>query len=272
MRRFLALWLGLALAATVVVVGANARPAHACSCVSPTDQQAFGESDAVFVGRATLVTFPNEGPVISSTDPAIWEFDVSDVFKGKVAQRQEIVSARDGASCGLEVVEGAEYLVFGWLDTAIFPPERQPAPGQLSAYLCNGTRSTDDGPLDVQGARARSPRAEPADTLVVSGLVSIATVRLGESLNEVVIDFVGAPKVPKSNGCWEGYRARVREASTEVLITIRRLRSAATSDEPVECLLIGAGRSIRVTLREPLGDRPVIDGVSGAYFGGTESH
>lgn len=268
MRRFLALWLGLALAASVVLVSSTARTAHACSCVSPTDQQAFDESDGVFVGRVTKVTISNDGPIIGSLDPAIWEFDVSKVFKGKVAKDQEVVSARDGASCGLELTEGSEYIVFGWLDTAIFPPDAQPAPGQLSAALCNGTRSTEDGALDVQRARARPPRAKPADNVVVSGLASIDAARLGDEANQVVLEFVGAPRVPKSDACWEGYRARVHEDPTGVVVTIRRLRNAEPPDEPIACTDIGALRTMRLTLREPLGDRSVIDGVTGTYFGG----
>ncbi|MEX2268388.1 MAG: hypothetical protein WEA75_06870 [Acidimicrobiia bacterium] len=266
MRRSLTLLAALTLVLTTLVVGPAVRSAHACSCVAQTDSQAFGQADAVFVGRVTGHTVESSGATISSIDPATWTFSVSEVFKGKVAQRQEVVSPSSGASCGLEVAEGHEYLVFAWLD-GVFPEESQPGPGQLAASLCNGTRSTDDGPLDVKGARAREPRAEPADDVVVSGLVRIDDARLGDSPRTVVVDFVGAPKAPKSSACWEGYRARVGEESFGVVITIRRLRHTAPPKEPIACPDIGAFRTLKVTLRQPLGDRPVIDGVTGSEFG-----
>jgi len=262
MRRLLGSALGLTLVATTLAVGGVAGPAHACSCVPSTDQQAFDQADAVFVGRVTEHDVDDSGPELSSLDPVVWTFDVGTVFKGRVTSDQEIVSPRGGGSCGLDLVEGDRYYVFGWLDSSFPGDEQRPGPGQFAAYLCNGTRRASQGPLDVPGVRGRAPGKKPVD-VIANGFVHFDEVRTGTSDRELIVTFVGAPKTRKSDPCWEGYRARVYEDESVVAITIRRLHDATPIDVLVTCDRGEAIRRARITLREPLGDRAVYDGVPG---------
>jgi hypothetical protein len=133
--------------------------------------------------------------------------------------------------------------------------------GQLSASLCGGTRPTADGPLAVEGAESRRPRATPVH-LIVNGLVRIDEARVGSAPDEIVLSFVGAPKTPRSDPCWEGYRARTSTYGNDVHVTVRRLWDP-TNPTAVACPDVGAQRTVTVRLREPLGDRRVVDGSSG---------
>ena len=267
MQRLLASWLGLAIVATALVVGGGMRAAYACSCaLRTTDQQAFDEADAVFVGRVAKVTAANAGPIVSSTDPATWTFDVTGVFKGNVASHQEVVSVRSGASCGLELTEGKRYIVFAWLDAALRGGPR-PGPGQLSGWLCDGTRPAQDRPLDVAGAHSRAPTKRPsARQILVEGLVRWDGARTGlHSDRELVLSFVGgSTNTPKTSSCWEGYRARVQENPIGVSITIRRLRNTnPLAGAKTGCTDVGYARTLHVHLSSALGQRRVFDGATG---------
>ena len=82
---------------------------------------------------------------MSSADPAIWTFAVSEVYKGDVAPTQPVVSAVSGATCGLELAHQGEFFVFVNRRDLM----GQPTPDQYHANLCGGTRSTSAGPLAV---------------------------------------------------------------------------------------------------------------------------
>jgi hypothetical protein len=137
---------GVLLGAAVLLGGPAAGPAHACSCVGWTEEQAFASADAVFRGQVTGYQSPVTEGGFSSLDPAIWTFAVSEVYKGDVAPSQQILSPFSGASCGLEIPKQGEFFVFA---------SRRGIDGQVSgdqyhANLCGGTRSTSAGPLAVQ--------------------------------------------------------------------------------------------------------------------------
>ena len=257
MRRTLGSFLTLALIASALVVVGVAAPAAACSCIATTDTAAFDGSDAVFTGR--MVERTEVRPDVGFMH-AVVTFEAIKVFKGHVAKSQEVVTGLGGGDCGLPFEERASYVVFAQLDSAL-GLDTPMGPGQLSASICGGTRPSNSGPLDVEGARSRRPRAKPAD-VIASGLVRIDSARLGSSPDELTVGFVGAPKVPRSDPCWEGYRARVVTYGNDVHVTLRRLRDA-TPEENVGCNDIGAQRTLRVKLRDPLGDRSVFDGSSG---------
>jgi hypothetical protein len=136
------LLLFLLLTATVAL---DAPPAGACSCIASTDAGAFERAHAVFVGTVAHYDAP-EMPT-ATTDPAVWTFSVSRVYKGKVLAAQTVSSAVSGASCGLEIPHKGEYLVFAESDGG----------SSLQANLCGGTRSTAEGALDPALARAHAP-------------------------------------------------------------------------------------------------------------------
>jgi hypothetical protein len=144
----------LVLLLAPVVVVAGQTPALACSCVGLTDHQAFERADAVFIGDLIEYEAPSfRDGVVSSTDPAIWTFAPTHVYKGDVVPKQGVVSEWSGASCGLELPKQGEFLVFATKATRGWSP--RPAAHQLYAGLCGGTRRTVEGLLAPEIATPR---------------------------------------------------------------------------------------------------------------------
>lgn len=109
--------------ALVVVV--PAAPAHACSCAMLSSAQKVEDADVVVRGTITGLDDPGGG---GSGHLVTWEVAVAEVYRGAAAATTFVRSASDGASCGIEVQEGREYLLFA----------RQVG-GDLRAGLCGGT-------------------------------------------------------------------------------------------------------------------------------------
>ena len=80
-----------------------AGPVAACSCAPYTDDEALAESDVAFVGTLQEIRVPDNVVTWSSDDPVRFLFAVTAVYKGEAFEQQSVVTARDGASCGLEV-------------------------------------------------------------------------------------------------------------------------------------------------------------------------
>lgn len=126
----------LAVAGAGVLLVTGSLPASACSCaVGPPATQAeadarLAEADVAFVGslESRADTPPDADGVISSGDPAVLTFAVSTVFKGDATARQEVVTARSGSTCGLDVPGRTPFLVFAERD----------ADGVLRTSSCGG--------------------------------------------------------------------------------------------------------------------------------------
>ena len=103
----IAVAIAVALAAVAAFTGPRAEVAAACSCAAVVPSHDLGKYDGAFVGTVVSrrVTHPN-APLLSSTDPALWTFDVEQVVKGDLPNRLVVRTAASGASCGLEVKEG----------------------------------------------------------------------------------------------------------------------------------------------------------------------
>ncbi len=174
----------LLLALATVAVGAfvlgSSERAAACSCVSFTDQEAFESADAVFTGTLVDIITP-AGDTYSSTDPERFVFDVDEVFKGNVFARQSVVTARDGASCGLEISGSGPFMVFARNESDGIT--NGAADGELYSTLCSGTRALTGGELPASfGASASpapgasaigdsGPQGSIAQTAVVAGML-----------------------------------------------------------------------------------------------------
>jgi hypothetical protein len=140
MRRFAVSLVALTLVSTGLVVGSAGRTAWACSCAVVTEAEYGDMADVVFTGTLERIDTP-EGDARSSMDPVTYVFAVDTVFKGAAAEVQNVVTARDGASCALEGMSaGGEFVVYASTDSR-GGPEGQP--GDLYSGLCTGT-----GPWD----------------------------------------------------------------------------------------------------------------------------
>jgi hypothetical protein len=167
---------------SAVVLG-PAAPAGACTCVGMTDVEALASAEVAFTGELVEVQEPAgvEGP----SDAVAWfVFAVDTVYKGDAVSRQAVVTARDSASCGLEISGPGPFLVFASTEPDVPVDGRD---GDLYSSLCSGTRPVAAGDLPAAfgpGHRAQdaSPPAAPArphgadDTADRWGLVAVAGV------------------------------------------------------------------------------------------------
>lgn len=135
------------------VFGTSER-ASACSCVGVSDDEALENADAAFTGALVEIVTP-AGDTYSSTDPERFVFDVDEVFKGAVFARQSVVTARDGASCGLEISGPGPFIVFA--RTEPDGVTSGAADGELYSSLCSGTRAFAGGALPASFGAASSP-------------------------------------------------------------------------------------------------------------------
>ena len=144
--------------ALVVWVGVMVAPgpmrvsvAHACSCADPStrlDEMAEW-ADAAFLG--TLVEIRRPELALSSGAESRFVFDVEAVFKGDgVRTRQSVVTASDGASCGLELSVGTTALVFARVDGI----DVTPVAGEFASSLCDVVARP--APDEVQAAMGQS--------------------------------------------------------------------------------------------------------------------
>ena len=115
----------------------------------------------------------------SSTDRAIATFVVDEVFKGEVHASTDVVTARSGASCGIDPVAGQTLLVFADDGTdGIVDAD----PDELRASMCAGTRVLDSPPvMHVAGHAPLTGSSAPIDSgfPVLGWVTVIAVVGLG---------------------------------------------------------------------------------------------
>lgn len=136
----------MALLCAVAAFGAfsfdTPQRAAACSCATFTDTEAYAHADVVFTGTLVEINTPT-GDIVVSTDPERFVFDVDQVFKGEAQARQAVVTAREGASCGLEISGPGPFVVFARLEDDGITSGA--AEGEVYSNLCSGTRPLADG-------------------------------------------------------------------------------------------------------------------------------
>jgi hypothetical protein len=94
MRRVAVAWVvGVAAAA------AMSATASACTCLPVDLERDLPRVDGAFVGAVL-------GSSRRGQTETVYRFRVEQVYKGDIDSRIDVVSARDGAACGLELPEG----------------------------------------------------------------------------------------------------------------------------------------------------------------------
>ncbi len=164
----------LAIVSGSVVLGAS--PAAACSCGEATDAEFYGWADVVFTGELVDYSFdedPDGDGILSSADPAVWTFTVSEVWKGEAFTTQPVLSPVSGASCGLEIPKTGTFHVFAnhtdpndWLEFEA---------GRLQASLCGGTRAVGTGALENE-PKITATEPVPESTTTTSTTAAPATI------------------------------------------------------------------------------------------------
>ncbi len=132
---------------------AGGQSVSACSCATFTDQEAFDRADVVFTGALVEVVTPS-GEMHASTDAERFVFDVEQVYKGEAVDPQTVVTARDGASCGLEIQGRGPFLVYATSTDSIVTGA---VDRERYSNLCSGTRAVADAALPAGFGVGRAP-------------------------------------------------------------------------------------------------------------------
>jgi len=103
-----ALVLVVVVAAGIAATAAAPEPAWACSCAGEPAQVLLDRADAAFVGTYVGRRPAGRGAAVpTSADPYLYRFEVEQVVKGEVTAVVDVLAAESGASCGIELPEGA---------------------------------------------------------------------------------------------------------------------------------------------------------------------
>lgn len=132
--------------------------AAACSCAEITDADAYEFADVVFTGALVEIVTP-DGDIVVSNDPERFVFDVDQVYKGEVQAQQSVVTAREGASCGLEISGPGPFVVFASLDDESLTSGA--VDGEVYSSLCSGTRPLSAGALPDSFGTPSAPVTMP---------------------------------------------------------------------------------------------------------------
>lgn len=150
-----------------LVVVLPAAPAHACSCAMLSSAQKVENADVVVRGTITGLDDPGG---LDSGHLVTWEVAVAEVYQGAAAATTFVRSASDGASCGIEVQEGREYLLFA----------RQVG-GDLRAGLCGGTTPA-SAALVAEVEHLTGPGSPPQGGAAATAVTSTGTPSTGTPL------------------------------------------------------------------------------------------
>ena len=86
---------------------------------------------------------------------------VDRVYKGEAKAKQSVVTAREGASCGLELTGRGPFLVFATKDPQF---DLEGDAGEVYSSLCSGSRALLDAPVPPSfGDRTGGERRELTD-------------------------------------------------------------------------------------------------------------
>lgn len=114
--------------------------ARACTCVGPMSfEQAWSESEAIFVGVVTSIDLIGEDPHWPQLRV---HFAVSASWRGVTGPTALIATANGGAACGYDFEIGREYLVYADAWPSV-------EPGTFATHLCHRTHPTYENDPDI---------------------------------------------------------------------------------------------------------------------------
>lgn len=176
-------------AAVLVAAGsaAVASPGTACACScasSATPEEAVSRASGVFVARAT--------DKVSTGFTDVYEFDVSEVFKGDVGATTTVGTLSNGNGCGTSYQVGQEYLLFvsqpydvdaEWEGYACTPYTGSEFDVRAATERVYGPPSAPSASVPEVGvtAQTRPTSGVPTPFLVVGGLIALGLASWGAS-------------------------------------------------------------------------------------------
>jgi hypothetical protein len=142
----------------LVMLAAPVAQVIACSCAQMNREEALSNADVAFVGVVAAIDDPSMGPMVSSGDPLRYTFALEETLKGELSGTLEVLSARSGASCGMEFGLAQRWRVFAYVDES----------GHLQSHLCSGNELLAEG---VPISTSPTPSPSPVVALLAGGAV-----------------------------------------------------------------------------------------------------
>lgn len=154
----LTLTMALTLGAVGLVHTTFVPLAAACSCVLLDTAEQAESAHLVASGTVTAVSEPRpdgeNGPV------AVYSVDLDRIWKGQAQASIDVLSPRDGASCGIEGIEaGSAIILFAGHADILGAPSTS-----WRTNLCNGTGPSDSQRIDELTALLGTPSTPEPDS------------------------------------------------------------------------------------------------------------
>ncbi len=93
--------------------------AQACSCAPPTAEEAYDDSEVIFAGKVTKITYVDSTERGCDEPRTIVHFQVSAYWKGDVHAKMILHTVENRCSCdGHDFIEGETYLIYAYTEKA----------------------------------------------------------------------------------------------------------------------------------------------------------
>jgi hypothetical protein len=141
------------------MLAAPTAQVFACSCIQMNRELALSNADVAFVGVVAAIDDPGGGgPLVGSADLLRYTFLVEEAVKGDPPASLALVSARSGASCGMEFAAAQRWRVFAYVDET----------RRLQTGLCSGNELLAEG-VPIPPISPPAPEAPPVAVLLAIG-------------------------------------------------------------------------------------------------------
>lgn len=145
---------GTAAAALLTVV--SVTPASACSCFPEGEGAKYQRAQHVFTGTVVDLTVEQGDPSVPYDDMHRYTVQVHHEYKGDVPRKVHVVTHSQGATCGIRLNHGTQYLIFAFGDSSDH---------RVETNLCSGTRLASGGPpITTTPTPTTTPTSMPTST------------------------------------------------------------------------------------------------------------
>jgi hypothetical protein len=137
--------------------------AAACSCVPTTIAENIERAGAIFAGKVTAVSYPDEPKNPLGERRLLANVEVSRVWKGESGRKAVISTWENLSSCdGYNLREGQEYLVFADTARVIGPLGKEPEYRFEGISWCGGTTPLNHAADELKALGEGRPPRQPA--------------------------------------------------------------------------------------------------------------
>lgn len=230
------------VAAILAALAVTVEPARACSCIQPDPWSILPKADGAFVGRLVSRREVDQGR-------AVLTFSVERAVKGKIGKTVEVVTASNGAACGIETPVGQRIGLFllreggSWHGHLCWQVS---AEDLLAAAALPAPNGTGPAALYVGG------RFGPARTMALDAKGRTLAYGLGSGPTDLLSPCPGGQRLAEMSGS----ELAIREAPSLRAVRTRRVQLPGKRIPVALQCEDSAGSSAVVFAEWPLGDAP----------------